>query len=277
MADNDYPHLEGFKFEDYAKRAQGEEGLDSEIKDADDRQEERDSTPAQDVNWEKRYKDLEQHNSRQAQDLGHLKKEVERYQEAFDKYLAGEDPTPDNGDAEAQKPISTDDILDRPDEAINRAIDNHPEIRKAREAAQQAERDALAAAQNQFAEKHPNYQETLTDPAFAEWVRSDRTRVALAQQADQYDFGAADALFSLYEAEQQLNGMQAEAQNRRELEEATLESAGVGDPPADPKYSRTEMREQMIAAKQGDPKAARYLETHLPKYRAALAAGEVTD
>jgi hypothetical protein len=61
------------------------------------------------------------------------------------------------------------------------------------------------------------------------------------------------------------------------LENATLEAAGVGEPPPEAKYSRSEMREVMISAKRGDEKAERYLQTHLPMYREALARGEVTD
>jgi len=274
MANEEYPHLEGFKFEDYAKKAMGQEGLDEEIQEAAVQQEERASTP--EVDWEQRYKELEQLNSRQAQEVGSLRKETEQYRTAFDEYLLNENPTPAE-EANAPTSITSDDLFERPDEVLNQAIENHPAIRDAKEVAERARRTAILEAKGQFESKHPKYQETMSDPAFAAWVTASGTRVSLAQRADQWDFDAADALFSLYESETALNGLTAQTTAERALEQASLESAGIGDPPPTARYSRSEMREVMIASKRGDMKAERYLETHLPKYRAALQAGEVTD
>jgi len=268
---SDYPHLEEFSFEKYAKKEQEaqEEGLSTEITQASDQQEERGSTP--DVDWETRYKDLEQHNSRQAQELGSLRTDNAQYKTAFDDFLLNDSPTP----AESQPdptPITNDDLFDRPDEVINRAIENHPAIREAQETAEQQRRQAILQAKASFEGKHPSYQETMSNPDFSTWVKESGTRVGLAQRADKWDFEAADALFS-----QALQGMTQQTQQAAALEQATLESAGVGDAPPDKKFSRHEMREVMISAKQGDPKAERYYNSVLPAYRAALAAGEVTD
>lgn len=274
MAD-DYPHLQEFKFEDYAKKALGQEGLDEEITEAAVQQEERVSTP--EVDWEVRYKELEKLNSRQAQEVGHLRQETEQYRTAFDEYLLNENPTPQEDANTGLTSITSDDLFDRPDEAINQAIENHPAIRDAKEVAERARRQAILDAKKSFESKHPKYQETTADPAFADWVKASGTRIGLAQKADQWDFEAADALFSLYESEQALNGLTAQTNAEHALDQASLESAGIGEPPPAAQYSRHEMREMMIASKRGDVKAERYLTQHLPKYRAALAAGEVTD
>lgn len=274
MAD-EYEHLKGFSFEDYAKRAlPPEDGLDEEITQAETQQEERLSTP--EVDWEKRYLDMEQHNSRQAQELGHLRKENHRYKDAFDDYLVT--PTPNEEPlGQVHTPLTSDDLLDRPEEVINNAIDNHPAIREAKEANERRVQQAVIDAQTLFVQRHPNYQETMSDPAFKEWVGQSGTRLGLAHRADQYDYEAADALFSLFTAEQALKGITQEQTLHTALENATLESAGIGEPAPDPKYSRHDMREVMIAKNRGDAKAERYLQIHLPMYRAALAAGEVTD
>lgn len=272
---SDYPHLEGSTFEKYAQERLKQEGqLEEEIQEAAVNQEERlASTPEAD--WEKRYKELEQHNSRQAQELGTLRSEVTNYKTAFDEYLLNDSPTP--AEEETVLSVTTDDLLERPHETINQAIESHPAIVQAKDIAEKARKQAILDAKGTFESKHPKYQETMSDPAFADWVRESGTRVSLAQRADQWDFDAADALFSLYESEQALNGITQKNQADQAFEQAQLESAGIGEPPPDARYSRTEMRELMISAKRGDQKAERYLNTHLPKYRAALAAGEVTD
>lgn len=276
MADQKDDYLADFKFEDYAKKVKEQnEVLDEEIQTASDQQETREKTQ-QEIDWEKRYKDLEAHNSRQAQELGSLRNEVGRYKTAFDEYLLNEDD-PDANAAKEVTPITSDDLFERPDEVINSSIDNHPAIRQARELAEAQRKQAIIDAKTAFETKHPKYQEIVSDPAFADWVKAEPTRIHLAQQADKWDFGAADALFSLYEAERKLESAEARQKTDREMENAALESAGVGEPPPDAKYSRTEMREKMIAARRGDLEAERYLNSHLPKYRVALANGQVTD
>jgi hypothetical protein len=274
---SDIPHLEGFTFEKYAQKElekQTGESLEGEINQAAQSQEERASTP--DVDWELRYKELEKLNSRQAQELGGLRQETQQYRAAFDEYLLNEASTPADAQ-QAPQAVTTDDLLDRPDEVISQAIENHPAIRQAREAAEIARKQAILAAKSQFEDKHPSYQETMSNPAFAEWVRGSSARMSLAQQADQWNFDAADALFSLYEAEQALQGVQQQQATNEALQQAELEHAGVGEPPPDAKFSRREMRELMIRAAQGDEKAERLKADLMPAYRAALQAGEVTD
>jgi hypothetical protein len=273
---SDYPHLEGFSFDEYAKKElEKQEGsIEGEITQAAEQQEERDSTPVE-IDWEQRYKELEKLNSRQAQEVGQLRHETQQYRTAFDEYLLNDDPTP--AAQEPTGPVTTDDLLEKPDEVINQAIENHPAIRQAKETAEATRRDAILRAKGQFEDRHPKYQETMSDPRFAEWIKQNPTRFQLAQAANQWDFGAADALFSLYESEQALNGMTEQQRQDTALAQAELESAGVGDPPPEPKFSRHEMRELMIRAKQGDPESERKLDALLPAYRHALAAGEVTD
>ena len=271
----DYPHLEGSTFADYAKRIQEKEGLDTEIVEASEQQEERASTP--DTDWETRYKELEQHNSRQAQELGTLRQENTRYSTAFDEYLLNSDPTPADDQPPEPTSITSDDLWERPDEVINQAVENHPAIREAKVTAEERRKAAILAAKADFEARHPNYQDTIQDAKFAEWVQSNGTRTDLAARADNWDFGAADALFSLYEQEQALNGTAIQNIANRDLEIAQLEEAGVGSPPPEAKYSRVEMREKMIFARQGNLQAQRYLDANLPAYRAALASGNVTD
>jgi hypothetical protein len=257
-------------YEEYAKKYLPQEGNDElagEIQEAQGQQEERVSTP--DVNWESRYKELEKLNSRQAQDLGNYRKLV-------DEYISN--PTPE-GDAVVEEPgpITPDDLYDDPNSAINRAVEAHPAIQEAKAEKVRRETEAKAKEFTDFQQRHADFQDIAQSPEFANWVFENQTRTALAQNADRGDLTAADALFSLYKAEKGLTQVQNQHEQQRAIDNATLEGGYGAEPPAPETYSRSDMLEKKIRAKQGDLAAERYVNTHAKAYREALSQGNVRD
>jgi hypothetical protein len=271
------------KFEDYLPGGQKDPaggGLDAEINDAQQQQEARQeqnrdpqtgkfvspSTPT--VDWEQRYKELEKLNSRQAQTLG-------EYRKTIDEFIVN--PTPAKpADDHKNEPatFSLDDFYDHPDEAIRKIVDSHPAIQEARA----LKRDAQEAKRNQdlqaFATRHPDYTEIGQSPEFQNWVMENPTRVDLFQRGDQYDFSAADALFSLYKAEKGLS----QAASERAIAQAELEaSSGELMPKEEPRYSRSEYINKLTRARQGDLDAEAWVKSHSARYRMALAEGNVRD
>jgi hypothetical protein len=95
--------------------------------------------------------------------------------------------------------------------------------------------------------------------------------------ADKGDLTAADALFSLYKAEKGLAAQSQAQQQADAVAQASLEGGYGAEPPAPDTYSRSEMLEQKIRAKQGDQAAERYVNSHAAAYRKALASGNVRD
>lgn len=270
-------------YEEYAKKylqQEGEGELGNEIQDAAAQEADRprdpatgqfvaeDATPS--VDWETRYKELEKLNSRQAQDLGNYRKLV-------DDYISN--PTPANEPAvnEDPSPITADDLYDDPNSAISKAVENHPAIREAREVKARLEAEAAAKELTEFRSRHTDMDEIIADPAFKNWVFENQTRMALAQTADAGDLTAADALFSLYKAEKGLTQVQSASEQERAVAQANLEGGYGAEPPAPERYSRSEMLEMKIKAKQGDLAAERYVNTHAAAYREALASGNVRD
>lgn len=266
-------------YEEYAKKylkQEGEDQLDNEKAEATNQESERpqnvefaDST--QDVDWEQRYKELEKLNSRQAQDLGNYRKLV-------DDYI--QNPTPAHDAAavnEEPQPISVDDLYDDPNAAITRAVESHPAIREAKEIKAKLEAEAAAKEFSAFTERHGDFQDIVADPAFKNWVFENQTRLALAQTADRGDLTAADALFSLYKAERGLSQSQNSQQQAEAVAQASLEGGYGAEPPAPDTYSRSEMLEMKIRAKQGDQAAERYVNSHAAAYRKALGSGNVRD
>lgn len=226
------------------------------------------------VDWEQRYKELEKLNSRQAQDLGNYRKLVDEYIQS---------PTPANEPAVQKEPtrITSDDLYDDPDSAIERKaaeiVENHPAIKEARELKAKQAAEAAAEEFRKFTERHGDFQEITADPAFKNWVFENQTRIALAQSADSGDLTSADALFSLYKAERGISQVQTQQEQERAVANASLESAYGNEPPAAEQYSRSEMLEKKIRAKQGDLEAERYVNTHAAAFREALASGNVRD
>ena len=272
------------KFEDYArKHAQTKtDDLDNEIDDAlleEDVREQKvlDNTfavperfkgkSAEDI--AKAYEELEKLNSRQAQDLGSMRKLV-------DQLISSEadnqpEPTP------SDEPVNFDSLYDDPESAISKVVARHPAVRKLNEIEQDWETQKRQTAQEQFASKHPDYQNLIQEPAFANWVQESSTRLDLLRRADQWDFSAADALFTLYKAETSARRSEASSKRNRTLNQATLEASVADESPAPRTFSRQEWLNQLTRSKQGDPAAEEYIRRNAAAYRKALGSGNVRD
>jgi len=193
------------------------------------------------------------------------------YRKLIDDYVTTSTPT-DNPSSPDLSPITPDEIYENPDEAVRRAVDSHPAILRAQELERLLQERTAATVKAEFTSKHPDFQQVIATPEFANWVNENAMRLELAQRANDMDMTAADALFSLYEAE--LKKAVAEAPV---VEEVSLETAGATEVPAPDRYSRSYMLEQKIRAKQGDMKAESYVRSHAIAYRNALTQGQVRD
>ncbi len=261
------------KFEDYLPGGESdptalEGGIDDEIKSADDDQLKRDEN-ATSVDWEERYKNLEKLNSQQAQTVG-------EYRRVIDDYIIN--PTPASEAAQEDSgPITSEDLYENPDEAISKAIASHPAIKRAEQIEAQFEAQEKGRALDTFKESHPDYLEIKDTPEFASWVRDNSTRRALASSADQWDMNSADALFSLYKAEQGLSKATAEKQEADAIQAATLEDSSNVLITTEAKYSRGEFIDMKMKANQGDQEAERWINRNIAAYRVALQGGSVRD
>lgn len=262
------------KFEDYLPGAQkdpsspGGGAIDAEIGDASQQQAARHDDSTQLTDWEQRYRELEKLNSRQAQTLG-------EYRKTIDTFIAN--PTPSieaNPQEEESGQISLDDFYEDPNAAVLKAVESHPAIREARAIKEKMEKTERESALESFASRHNDYQEVGASPEFQNWVADNPTRMDLYQRADNYDFSAADALFSLYKAEKGLT----QVNTQRDIDNAELvNSSGEVAPQEPPKYSRSEYINKLKRARQGDLDAESWVKTHAANYRMALASGNVRD
>lgn len=242
--------------------------LEAEIDDATKQQEARKEDATPQVDWEQRYKELEKLNSRQAQTVG-------EYRKIIDEYIVS--PTPaDTAADQGTKPekFSLDEFYDHPDEAIAKIVESHPAIQEARQLKQQSIEDRRNADLQSFSKRHPDYAEVGKSPEFQNWVAENPTRVDLFHRGDQYDFSAADALFSLYKAEKGLT----QVSRARDIEAAELVSSSGELAPAEPaKYSRSEYINKLTRARQGDLEAESWVKSNAASYRRAVEIGNVRD
>jgi len=252
------------KFADYVKVQ--EAGINEEIVDANAQQTARQEDATQAVDWEKRYGELEKLNSRQAQTLGD-------YRKTIDDFITSPTTSEANPSTEPPLPITTDDLYDDPNAAVLRAVESHPAIQEARDMKAAFESNQRQSDLDAFALRHEDYQEIVASPEFQNWVADNPTRQDLFQRGNQYDFSAADAVFSLYKAEQGL----AQNNNAQEIAQAELVSGTSEFSQEPPTYSRSEYINKLMRSKQGDLEAEDWVKTHAANYRMALTSGNVRD
>jgi hypothetical protein len=116
------------------------------------------------------------------------------------------------------------DYFSDPEKAIQRAIENHPAVRDAQKASIDMKK---SSAQSMLKEKHPDMAEILSDSAFASWVGESQFRTNLLQQADRnFDYEAADEIFSLWKDRKALIGQTVNAE--KSSRNASIKNASTG-------------------------------------------------
>lgn len=94
--------------------------------------------------------------------------------------------------------LSVDDWFEAPDRATEKYLERSPlkkELDEVKERLASQDREKARAA---FEQKHTDFGDVVRAPEFRDWVSGSKYRLQLAQQADQYDYEAADELISLY-------------------------------------------------------------------------------
>ncbi len=181
--------------------------------------------------------------------LGRQSSEVGELRKVVDDYISTQTqsaPQPQHVEPEDDIDYFTD-----PQGAVNRAIENHPKIREAEQyTADYKKQSALAALNN----KHPDMQQILGDPKFAEWIKASKIRTQLFVAADQqYDADSADELFTLWKERKVV--AQQTAQVEKQARKQTLKAANTGNARGTGEGSRKKVyrRSDIIKLMKTDP------------------------
>ena len=181
--------------------------------------------------------------------LGRQSSEVGELRRVVDDYISSQtQPTAPQQYVEPEDDI---DYFTDPQAAVNRAIENHPKIREAQEySAQYKKQSSLATLNN----KHPDMQEILKDPKFAEWIQASKIRTKLFVDADQrYDAEAADELFSLWKERKAV--AQQTVQVEKQARKQQIKAANTGNARGSAEGSRKKVyrRADIIKLMRTDP------------------------
>jgi hypothetical protein len=123
------------------------------------------------------------------------------------------------------------DFFENPQKAVQRTVDNHPDILAARQVTLEMRR---AQIQQRLAQEHPDFGEIAKDQDFANWVKSSPIRIKIFEQADSgYDFDSANELLSTYKqlrsVKQKQSSDDGEATRKQNLKAVGVDVGGSGE------------------------------------------------
>ena len=142
------------------------------------------------------------------------------------------------------------DFFENPQKAIQRTVDNHPDIQAARMATLEMKK---AQIQQRLAQEHPDFGEIARDQDFANWVKSSPVRIRIFEQADAgYDFDSANELLSTYKqlrsVKQKQTSDEGEVTRKQNLKAVGVDVGGSGE-----SSKKVYRRADLIRLKMQDP------------------------
>lgn len=143
------------------------------------------------------------------------------------------------------------DFLDDPKQAISKAVDKHPAIAEARQQALQMKQMQIA---QKLATEFPDFQQTIQDPEFAQWVTASPVRLKLYNEANtNFDFDSAAELLGNWQyirkgkAEAATEAVQKTVkQDRKQTVKAAAVDTGAVGVSSKKTYRREDIRNLMI-------------------------------
>ena len=250
-----------------------EENVDTIENEADEIQQEEVEQPQEESSLPEKYQgksleDVVQMHQEAEKLLGRQSSEVGELRKVVDDYISQSITT--TAPQQYVEPEDDIDYFTDPQAAVNRAIENHPKIREAEQyTAEYKKQSSLATLQS----KHPDMQEILSDPKFAEWIKASKIRTQLFVQADQgYDADSADELFSLWKERKTV--AQQTANVEKQARKQSLKAANTGNARGSAEGSRKKVyrRADIIKLMKNDPDRYQALSDEI---MAAYAEGRV--
>lgn len=135
----------------------------------------------------KMHQEAEKLIGRQAQEVGEVRKLADELIKRQLETKKEAEPPP------VQEEI---DFFEDPDKAVAKKIESHPAIKEAKEQAKQLRQMQTL---NKLQQNFPDFQSTVQDPEFAEWVKSSPVRLRLYAAADaEFDYDSAAELLTTW-------------------------------------------------------------------------------
>jgi hypothetical protein len=147
------------------------------------------------------------------------------------------------------------DYFDDPKKVVNKAIEQHPAILEAKQQALEVKKMQVI---NRLSSEFPDFEQTVNDPAFAEWVKASSVRLRLYADADaNADYDAAAELLNTWNYVKPKAAPKAatpspeiKAAQKAAVKQATVD---VGSNAASPTSSKIYRRADLIRLQLEDP------------------------
>jgi predicted RNA-binding protein YlqC (UPF0109 family) len=179
--------------------------------------------------------------------IGKQGSEVGELRKVVDDFIK----TQTSKDLKTQEPeYSDEDFFIEPQNAINRAINNHPAVKEAQQAsAQMRKQEVLSKLSSEF----PDLTDTVQNPAFVEWIKGSRVRTELFARAEaQFDYDSAKELLSTWKDKQEVTKKVTETSKldrNNQLKAADVGTSNSNESVSKKKYRRSDI----IKLMQTDP------------------------
>jgi hypothetical protein len=142
------------------------------------------------------------------------------------------------------------DFFENPQKAVQKTIDNHPDVLAARQAGVDFKRMQI---QQKLTQEHPDYSQIAQNQDFVNWVKSSPVRLGLYAKADgEFDYDSANELLSTYK---QLRGVKSkqteqagETARKQNMKAAQVDVGGTGE-----SSKRVYRRADLIRLKMTEP------------------------
>ena len=192
------------------------------------------------------HQNVEKAFGKQGQEVGQQRQMIQQLMEAQAQANQATKP------AEAENFEDT--FYDDPAKAVNSAIENHPDIVRAK---QERVTNAKAANVSQLESTHPDFMDIVGDKKFQDWVGKSGIRTELFRRADaNYDFNAANELLDTWKQISMIDKTQEVKQEQKKsrqkaMRQTSSETRSSGDSVGGKKMYR---RADLIQLQISDPK-----------------------
>lgn len=147
------------------------------------------------------HQESEKRASRLANEVG----EVRRMADAL---LELKKPDQRDGAQKPVPPLTADDLFSDPNAALTRTIEGSTVAKQVDETQKKLEQLEIQVGRKEFETKYPTFRDDTNDPAFQDWIKRNPARLHLLMQADKFDFGAANALWDMWDEHKELASVQ---------------------------------------------------------------------
>ena len=179
--------------------------------------------------------------------IGQQGEEVGKLRSIVDDFILKQSQVKEPEEAEEEVDFFAD-----PDKAVEKKIANHPTLKQLEQlGVQMKQSQTLSALQA----KHPDLKEIASSPDFQQWVVGSKIRSELYQRANtEYDYDAADELFSTWKSTREIAQQTAQLEGKERKQALKAASTGGQTASSEAPSKKIYRRSDIIELMRRDPK-----------------------